>query len=159
MTKEVKNTQPQNIEFRLSVINLLSYYEKDTSEYGLTKSDLKKSQFGIGFNVKINPQKGSIVIKVKADSFCKKENEKVYLFGIETLFEFEIKAFKQRLKADQVGKYKIPDQLLAIVFNISISGTRGMLATVTTNPKYQRIYIPIIDPQNILKDFKERDKT
>lgn len=67
-------------------------------------------------------------------------------FFIKGLKRFEIK------KAETVS-IDLPDQILVTLFSISFSHARAIQMQNTTGTKFQNIYLPIINPEETLKNI------
>jgi hypothetical protein len=147
----------KNIEFRLSSIKKISYFEKDPSEYKLTSNDIQQADVNIGVNFTINEQEETISFQIAAVFLYSEDLKKQELFGIETLYTYEIKSLAEHLKTHDKEEYIIPDNLMLTFLNIAISGTRGMLAVLNTAPAYNHLLLPIINPSEILGTLKKQN--
>jgi len=152
MNDKKDKERPIKIEFRIDEIAKISHVERDPIDYGLSVSDLKKENMQVSVNLSIDDKKGKISFKIKAQFMHSNGKEEVDLFGIESLYRFKIKNFKQ-FKTDKPEDFDIPDRFMSDLFTISICGTRGMLAVLNTNPAYKNFVLPLMDPLQIVKEL------
>ncbi len=157
MNGKVQKNQKNRVEFKLLQIKKIYHFERDLSEYNLTKKDIKNGQFEMVVKIKIDGERGKIFFGIKADFTYKKKNGSIKLFGIESLFKFQVKRFKSVIKSKELGKFTIPDPLMVAFLNIALSGTRGMLAALNTDPVYGNVFIPLTNPTDLYKSFKDQD--
>ena len=78
------------------------------------------------------------------------------LFGLEAEYKFKVFNLKRFLVNKE--KYSMPDTLMASLYGVVISGTRGMLAALNTTQEYRRIYMPFIDPKSFKAAMKQSEK-
>jgi len=142
------------IQFKIDSIKKISFYEKDFKEYNLTSSDVSKGTVKLAVSVNINISNGIISFTINADFHPKPPHDNFSLFGIESLFSFKVKDFKNVFDQKDKDKFKIPDSFMNEILNIAISGTRGMLAALISNPSYSKVILPIIDTKQILSSLK-----
>jgi hypothetical protein len=81
-------------------------------------------------------------------------NEKHLLFGIETIYKYKIVDLNKNYRNEDIKSYQIPDVFMNTLLATAISGTRGMLAALNTTPEYQKIYLPMVTTENLLKGLK-----
>lgn len=99
----------------------------------------------------IDCEKNKISQRVKC-TFHNDNNDQQRLFGIETITSFILKNFDIVVAKKYCDEHNLPDGLLELFLDISISHTRGMLAALNTNAIYQKTVLPLIDPKEILKN-------
>ncbi len=158
MAKNINLSQKQKIEFRIVEIKKVSYFQNDFSELGLTKLEIKKGEVALATRFDVSEKEKCVSISIKTNFFVRKDEKRFDLFGIETSHKFEIRNF-HKIFFDSVNKkYNIPDKIMPVFLNISISGTRGMLAALCSNPAYSKIILPIINPIDLLNSYKEHNK-
>ena len=124
---------------------------------GLSRKDIKNGTVKLNVGHKVDQAKNSVSILLNVIFKSKKNDKEFDLFGIESVHSFQIKGISKLLSADKT-KINIPDDFMLAFLNISISGTRGMLAILNANPDYASIILPLIDPKSLLKDIKEKQK-
>ena len=154
MTKKQIETP---IEYRIAEIKQISFYEKDFTELGLNGKDILNGKMNVSTNFKIDGEKGIISFHIKVNFFKEVETKETKLFGIESLYRFQIKNFDKVIKT-KTDQFTIPDPLMITFLNISFSGTRGMLITLITNPIYKNLYLPVIDTYRVLESLKKSEK-
>lgn len=143
------------IEYRIAEIKKLRHCENDYHNFGLTESDIKRSKFGLGISLGIEGENGFLSFKIKAHFLCPHQDKEIELFGLESLFKFQIKEFKKHFLKKSPDEFSIPDPLMLNLLNIAISGTRGMLAVLNTNPSYINYTLPLLNPVQILKSLQK----
>lgn len=158
MSKIEKNSYRKKVEFRIAEIKKVSYFQNDYSEFGLLKADLKEIGVNLSTKFIFSENENIISIYIKTNFFVNKENKQFELFGIETAHKFEIKDLQKRFFNSVNKKFDIPDNIMLIFINISVSGTRGMLAALCSNPAYSKIILPIINPIDLLNSYKGQNK-
>lgn len=144
-------------EIKLKIIDIvkISYIDINPEKYDLQGTIVKDSKIDYGAKVNLNPIQDIVEIVTFANFYLIKNEEKLELFGIESKHTFHVLGFKEVFQTEQNNTYKIPDEVMLTMFNISISGMRGMLALLNTRPEYKNLHLPIIDSVNLLKGFKK----
>ncbi len=144
------------VEYKLAEIKKIYHYERDFAEYGLAKKDIARGRFEVSINLGLDGVKGMVTFKIKADYAHPLGEENIQLFGIITSFNFKIKYFKRTFKTEAPDKYNIPNPIMINFLDIALSGTRGMLAALNTNPSYANFYLPVMDHIKLIKQLKEQ---
>lgn len=153
---ETKRAATKNkLEFRIVSIKKQSYFQNEYSKYGLGTSDIKKGFVKVKTNVQ-NENKNGVVSIILNIVFGTNKGKKYYeLFGIEAVHNFQIRNFAKIFSNVQKDSFNIPDELMIMFLNISLSGTRGMIVALNTNPDYSNIILPIINPKDLLEEIKK----
>ena len=137
--------------FRISEIRKISHFENDFHDYGLKEKDIKNITFKLNLELDIDCDNSKISQRVKC-TFHNDNNDEQRLFGIETITSFILKNFNNVVTKKDCDEYNLPDGLVELFLDISMSHTRGMLAALNTNSIYQKTVLPLIDPKEILKN-------
>lgn len=135
--------------FKLQEIKKMKHYENDYEKFGLSEDDLKNINLKIGFGSEDNAEDESVSITLEICFVCSKDSEEYILCGIETMHTFKIKDFTKNILKEN-DRYVIPEEILATFLSISISDTRGMMFILNSNQIYKNLYLPIINPIDIL---------
>ena len=104
----------------------------------------------------IDGKTGTVSFTTIAKFFVEKQTKKFDLFGIEALHSFKIKNFSNVIPARSNDVYQLPNEMMLLFLNISISGMRGMIALLNTKPEYCELVFPIINTQKLLDDLKNK---
>ena len=153
-----KNKKIQ-LQFRLIEIKKLSYFENNLEDLDFKKKiDINKLPFQLGVLLSINDKAGIIEIILKVTYYFNYNYKKYDLLGLNTSHKFEIKDFINTFHKNDKDEYFIPDQIMANLLGMSISGTRGMLAVLNTSQQYNKIIFPLINPIDVLKSGKNQKK-
>jgi hypothetical protein len=153
--KEIKNEIP--IEFKIAEIKKLSHCEKDYSEYGLSEKDLKSVRYEFNLKFEIDVDRESLIFILISNCDAEKENQSYHLFDLEILYRFKIKNFRKVFELDERNNLlQVPDPLMASLLGMVISGVRGILAVVNTNPIYRNFIMPIVDVNSIIESFQKK---
>lgn len=143
-----------NILFKIVEAKKISYYENDLSDLGLKDKKYNNSTVDYGVASQIDEERGKIQIKFIAKFYLKEDEKKLDLFGVETVHGFKIQNFKKVILKVK-NQYKIPDSLMLTFLNLSVSGSRGMLAILNSKPEFSNIFFPIINTKGLLNLIKK----
>ena len=150
-------TKKKTIQFKLTEIKKLSYFENDPVTFGIKEKKIKNSKVDYGANAHIDNNSGTVSIQTMAKFYIEKDRKRFELFGIETRHVFKIRNFSEVIQSPEKNIYKLPDQIMLTFMNISISGMRGMIAILNTRPEYNQLYFPIINSASLLEEIKKQD--
>ena len=145
----------KTLQLKILDIQKISNFDINPEKYGLQGVLIKDSKIDYGTKVNLNPPKDMIEIFTFANFYLNENGKKNNLFGIEAKHIFQIIDFQGLFKTSDANTYKIPDEIMLTLLNISISGTRGMLALLNTRPEYKNLHFPIINSLSLLKGFKK----
>lgn len=145
-----KSTKDKLVSYKLSEIRKKSYFQKSLEELGLSKSSIKKGQAKIGTQLTVRKKDSSVVIGLDVRFTAKKDERDIELFGIETEHIFHIKNVNDLFAEENENEINIPKSLVLAFLNVSVSGTRGMLVALNSNPDYAKIYLPLVDHLKIV---------
>lgn len=156
-----KNIEKKSItlEFRIDEIKIINFFENSYLEYKLKSPNIMKGKCDLGFKVKIDPEKNTVAIPIKATFYFLEKDERYELFGIEAVYIYKIKNFSEKFCVDKDGKHNIPDSFIKTLLGTTISGIRGMLVALHKIPEYQKIILPMFDTTRLLDVFKKRNET
>ncbi|MBC8383772.1 MAG: hypothetical protein H8E22_08240 [Candidatus Cloacimonetes bacterium] len=154
---KINETESKNIIYKIHEAKKISYFENDLSDLGLPNKKINNSLVDYNVSFKIDDEKSLIQIKFSAKFYLKKNKKKFDLFGIDTLHGFKIKNFNKSIKRDN-NSYRIPDILMLTFLNLSVSGSRGMLAILNSKYEYCDILFPIVSTIDLLNKLKPPKK-
>jgi hypothetical protein len=145
-----------DLRFRIAEIKKISSYENSPKKLNIDPKKIKKSNIRFGLKIEIDEQNGFISIYLKFDNNILIDNVDYNIFGIESLYVFQIKNFQEKYIDQETKKLIIPDDVMISFLNIAIAGTRGMFAVLLKTPKYKKIVLPIFNPKMNSTDAKKR---
>jgi len=157
MTKK-KNDIQHKIEFSIQHIKKLQFIETDPSLLGIEKKSFPEAKIDMGFGLIPNDKLEMVSIQMNADFYIIENEQKIVLFGIRTEYAFKIKDFTNVFQMAKDGKVTIPDVFMHIFLNVTIAGTRGMIAALITVEKYRHLILPPLDMGRILTEMKNPQK-
>lgn len=148
-----KKTQ---IQFKIIKIEKLSYYENDLQKLGLKEKKIKNSNVDYGASIIIEREPGIVSFTTIAKFYVEKQTKRFDLFGIEVLHSFKIKNFNDVISSLNNSEFQIPNDIMHLFLNISISGMRGMIALLNTKTEYCELVFPIVNTEKLLEDLKNK---
>lgn len=89
MNGKVQKNQKNRVEFKLLQIKKIYHFERDLSEYNLTKKDIKNGQFEMVVKIKIDGERGKIFFGIKADFTYKKKMEVLNYLALNRYLNFK----------------------------------------------------------------------
>jgi hypothetical protein len=108
MTQSKKLEKNQTIEFRITEIKKISYFQNDFSVYGLVKSDISKGEVSLSINFQLVEEVESVAVYVNTNFSVNKDEKRIELFGIETIHTFAIRNIKNKFYDEKYKNYDIP---------------------------------------------------
>jgi hypothetical protein len=151
----VDKQKPKAIEYRISEIKKIHFFENDPQEFKLSEKDIEKTDFKLGLIIDINGEEESIAHRLSV-IVSPANNEEVRLFGSESSFKYIIKNFNNYFPGNRQKGYEIPKGFMEALLSISISGLRGMLAALNTIPEYKGNILPPVDAKNLLENYHKK---
>ena len=106
-------------------------FNPDNIEFGIIP--------GIGFNEELNAVKVSFIVTYNYNG------QEILKIDIDTVFEFNKESAKDMQN----------ENVLAMMLGISFSTIRGVILNRTIGSFMNNIYLPIINPQEVIKAFGE----
>lgn len=158
MVKAKKVVTKSKLEFRIRSIKKQSYFQNEYSKFGLVASDIKKGFVTVKTSLQIDNKNGIVSILLNIVCGTDKNKKHYDLFGLEAVHNFQIRNFAKIFSDVQKDNVKVPDELMVIFLNISISGARGMLVALNSNQDYANIILPVINPKDLLEEVKKKPK-
>jgi len=139
----------KKIYFKINSIKLISFHQ-----YLIEDLDENKPfQINIGVNFGINKEKSLVSTLIKAEF----RRDDVDFLGIEVVHNFILKDGSILDKCTQ-DKLNLPKTFLISLLSISISGTRGLLAGINTNSPFNRFFLPLINPKELIEGFLSEEQ-
>jgi len=104
------------------------------------------------FRQEVNEKEGifSIYLKVSAQEG---EEAKEVIASIETRTSFNVSDLDKMISGDELN---VPLNLGTTLLSISLSTTRGALATKTEGHFLENHLLPLVDPQEMYQDFSKK---
>lgn len=141
----------KKIEYGLFEIRILNFYETDPNILNIDSHEIQVNveiQTGVNFDLKNE----LIIFTINAEYSQKDLNNK--LFGIQTLYSFKCKNFRELFPATNDNTFKVPDRFMGVLFSIAFSGTRGILFAKLNDENYKKMYLPFVNTDKILQELK-----
>jgi len=138
------------IQFRIVEIKKLNHFENDFHEFGLQEDDLNDVGIELTHGLAASPGEDAVIVKLTI-TYLNNKNTDQKLFGITTNTKFEIKDLQKKYVDKKANALNLPIKIIHTVLSISISSVRGILAALNTNPAYQKMILPIINPSELVK--------
>jgi len=141
-----------NIDLKIENIKKIDYSEKSHLIFENGTVVLDDASIGLLTALNFSAQEKYIDVILKVD-FYKNISEKRYdLFSIKTSNIFKILNYNEVIHKDSDEKFTVPNGLMRLLFDVSISNTRGMLAVLNTKPEYSKLVLPLFG-QNKIKSI------
>jgi hypothetical protein len=147
----------KNVQFKILEIKKLNHFENDFHDLKLTEEELKTVSVEISQSSTADSENNILTLNVEC-SFVLQKDKSIKLFGIKTAFKFLIKDMSQYFTFKEDSTFEMPIALARLLFSLSLSTIRGMLAVLTLNPLYQKIILPEINPALLIKSKEEIEK-
>ena len=154
---EKKETKTVSIQI-LEVKNI-KYFENPLTDFNFkNKFNPTKAAFRIDMRMAIFEDLEILELILQIVYKNIEDRQEYDLFGITTSHKFKMLELKQHLTKDEKGQYQVPNQILASMLGISLSGTRGMLSLLNNNDDYRKIVLPVMNPTEMLKNLNKKNQ-
>lgn len=147
--------EEQSFSFRLKEVNEFDFFinnaidELANNEYD---PDLLNFSFNFSFRYDTDQDEFGILTSV---SYLYGEEKNEYLkANIEVIYE--IHQLKDKLNEEE-EYFALPEKFLASLLGIAFSTVRGMIISRSKGTIWERKYLPIINPTQILRDEMEKN--
>lgn len=142
-----------NKEIRVEIIDTKpsGFFIQDLEKINIENIKANDLEFGLNISMSTKDEDQLIRIDIEINSYLKNNKEKEEaLFGIKSLTVFRTPDFDKVIgkKYEKIDPTK--DFILKLL-NISIGGTRGMLATKLLETKLNHITLPLLDLLKFMK--------
>ena len=159
MTKKIKQSiksenelEPKQIKFPLRIIGVECIsFDKTDYLVGL-KQVLPPNTLEFMFNSTLNVDIEKDNSLVAMEIFIRERKSKETSITLATLtlnISFEIKGLKEFSKIDS-GVVELPTHMIATMFGICASTSRGMYSILIRGTKLKDSYLPIVDPMAMI---------
>ncbi len=135
----------KKIEFQISELKILSFFENSTHKLKLTKKQVEKGDVYTNSNIAIYEKEKFIDFTIEGIFSIKKGGKRIELFGAKTFNSFFIKNFKETVIKDKHGKFVKSNSLFIPLIDCSLSALRGILVALPKDSYYQDIILPHLD--------------
>ncbi|MCF6334562.1 MAG: hypothetical protein L3J12_02335 [Spirochaetales bacterium] len=153
MKKSTKVKEKQ-IQFKIHRIRKLGFSENDPSLLGLGDSEIKEAQIDMGFSFRVDVETEILSLLMNAGFYILDQGKRKNLFSINTEYTFIILNFKETFDYTKEKRIELPDPLMYILLNLTIAGTRGMIAALISTEGYKHLILPPIDVKDVLETIK-----
>jgi len=149
MSTKQKNI-PIDISYQIRKINDVSFSMKNMPLE--IKKGLDKDFFNVFIQVgiKVAPKNDLIIILPTIIYSYKDEEYLNYVYALEYKVSDFIKNF-----GEDSGTVNIPNDLLKQLIGVAVSTGRGLIAEKTASSNLRDFYLPVVDPNNLLKQKSE----
>lgn len=151
MKSKIKRTA----KIALKEINIINFTLED-NKITKQKFNFNNIGYGIGLARKISLKRNLYYNKVKIDFLYRKslKDKDPLIFGnLTTEYIFKVLNLRSMIKRDN-NKIGVPQDLINMFNNVSISTSRGILYCKLLNTSLKKMLLPIINPFS----FKKRGK-
>ena len=130
-------------EIRLQIVSneREKFYLEDLEEFDLKNLGQDDIEFTVEIGIATNLESEHLKVYVEID--VTEKNSKKALFGIKSGTVFYSPDYNKLV--DKNEKIVAPEDFLRKLMNISIGGTRGMLAILLTNSGLSHLTLPLLD--------------
>lgn len=148
-----KKTDKLDIRFRLKDIVTPKY---SFTAPRITEPITPDYQYTIEVNsgVIIENERKEIVIILHIKIFYDKEKE-ILISDLVTNTIYEIENFNEVIKKKNKKESEAPNQLIITLLSIALSTTRGILIEKNSDNFLQKVFIPIVNPKDLLNQKKK----
>jgi hypothetical protein len=140
--------------------------DKITFEFGIAR--IKDLAFEINEEITIDEQVGGSVnfnnsfdllveknivnITIEARFFKEDPNKDTFIKGkvLTSFFVKDLNTF--RIEGDE-DNIHLPHQAMATLMSIAVTHTRALIAKATMGSKFNNVYIPVVNPNELIKDL------
>lgn len=109
----------------------------------------------VNSGVFFDAEKKNVIVVLHTKYFYDKEKQ-ILVSDLVTQTVYGIENFGEVIKQKNKDEFDVPDQLLLTLFSIALSSTRGIMMEKSSNNFLQKVFIPIVDPKELIK---KRDKS
>ncbi len=152
--KKSNKIKEKQVQFRIQRIRKLGFSENDPSLLGLDNQEINEAQIDMAFSFKIDVENETLALLMKAGFYILDAGERKDLFSINSEYIFTIFEFKDTFGYTTEQQIELPDPLMYILLNLTIAGTRGMIAALITTEKYKHLILPPVDVKDVLETIK-----
>lgn len=139
---DIKDLQ---VSFGLDSFKIIDFYLDDSpKEY-----DKQNMGYKFQFRQEVNEEEGTLSIYLKV-SAQEEEKAKEVIASIETRTSFNVSDIDNMVTGD---KLTIPINLGTTLLSISLSTTRGALATKTEGHFLENHLLPLVNPREVYEEF------
>lgn len=142
------------IQVKLTQVKTEEITFKEPDEEFITSFDERYLQVGIG--VKFSPYKENSTLTIHLHFFyeyIRDAEPTIKLLSYQGAFTYIIDDFNENVTIHDHAVH-VTDHILTTLLGISISTARGIIIAKTAGSFINKYYLPIFDPQEILKGIK-----
>lgn len=142
------------IQVKLAKVKTEEITFKEPDEEFITSFDERCLQVGIG--VKFSPSKEKSTLTIHLHFFYEYDRgtePPIKLLSYQGAFTYIIDDFNENVTIQDHAVH-VTDHILTTLLGISISTARGVIIAKTAGSFINKYYLPIFDPQEILKGIK-----
>lgn len=144
------------VSIRLSNVKIEEVTFKEPKQELISSFDESCLNIGIGVQLSNNIEEELIIISLH---FFYEYNNVIFpetqLLNFKGSFDFKIDNLKDTIKVMK-DNIQVPDNILITLLTIAISSARGIIIAKTAGTFINKYYLPILDPNEILKNIKKQ---
>lgn len=154
MTEQKVKTNKPKTTYKLVGIKETEFHIKNLPQEVLDSIDEKKIRVTFGVRLIPDMENGQLLIgfKVKYDYDINGTIEQI--LGLEFFTNFSLENYENIMFKDDEGDPSIEENFLINLLGIIIGTARGILFTKTRGSIFNRFYLPIVNPRQLLASLK-----
>jgi hypothetical protein len=147
-----KKENPFKYSFKIVEMNILSFNETSLESNELNGLANEQINYNFGMSIGAKKEQDVFLFMFTIDFSCETKTQKK-LYSITTNTTFSVTTDKKDLIQINDGGFTAPDSIMLTLVNISIGGTRGMVAAKLSTKEYTKLIMPIIRPKKIIEEM------
>lgn len=132
----------------------VTFKEPDDSFISSFNEEYINVGMGVNFSHDIAKESFTVHLNFFYD-YSEDESNALKLLDYKGFFEFKISNLQENIVINDKG-FKLSDNVLATLIEISISSARGIIIAKTAGSFINQFYLPILDPKDIIEDIKRQ---
>lgn len=148
--------EEKKISVSIKEINELSFNQKPLPANLEVEKLADEIAIGLSFHFDVDIEKEIFKFITTVNYTLKETNAS--LLELENEIVFEIENIAKLVKVKGENKLNIENNFLITLAGVSIGTTRGILSTKTKGNVLSRVPLPILNPEEVLKEMRPKDK-
>ncbi len=160
MAKQKKNNNVKETEVAWRIVGIsttrLAFIDIDVDFLELDK--LKNLGVDLKLKVKVDEgEKDNAILSVDViTTLLDQDDEKIKYVEHTGSTKYNVVGLKKSKNKEGKISFDIPDDFTVLVYGLSFSHARGLLASSLKGTKFQDYYLPIIDPSKLVSSNKRK---
>jgi hypothetical protein len=148
--------EEKEISVSIKEINELSFNQKPLPANLEVEKLADEIAIGLSFHFDVDIEKEIFKFITTVNYTLKETNAS--LLELENEIVFEIENIAKLVKVEGENKLNIENNFLITLAGVSIGTTRGILSTKTKGNVLSMVPLPILNPEEVLKEMRPKDK-